>query len=171
MSKLSALKILDRAILPVIILFATKILAILLGSLIFNIGWQFNFSSSFYNFLFLQFYSREDLSILTNFSDTWLILICALIFCWYVFQALHLNKDRTHPTFISRLIHRRASHLITDNLQMQHNLTVWLLLSWIVFFLVAINFYQGLTSSFALGLGLATTLCLTAVFFELNRKG
>lgn len=170
MSQFSVSRFLDRAILPAIILIATKVGGIWIGCLIFNIAWAFNPSPIENNFLIFQFQNIEDLTTVTNFSDTLLVLTSAAFLSWALFQASHLNMDRTHPTVVSNLFRRKKYFWLTTANSIDHETTVWLSLIWLVLFMVLINFYQGLTTSFVLGLSFATTLGLTFVFYQTVRK-
>ncbi len=166
MKSLSAVKIVDRAILPTCIVVASKITAIFLGSIIFQIPWTFSTGSSTSSFLFLQFSSQEALSTLVNFSDLITILVCGVGFTWTIFQANHLNMDYSHPNLISRLVRQGKEFWLTTTGQVYHQATIWLALSWFVLFLIILNCYQGLTSSFVLGLALTITLGLTFALYK-----
>ncbi|HSX58411.1 MAG TPA: hypothetical protein VLE47_04045 [Candidatus Saccharimonadales bacterium] len=166
MKSVSALKLVDRAILPGVIVISTKILGIFLASLIFQIPWTISLEPTGSNFLIFSFSSSEALSTVTNFSDLVTILVCGLAFTWTIFQAQHLNIDFTHPTLISKLIKKGKDFWLTTTGQVYHQAAVWLLLTWVVFFLIIINVYQGLTSSFVLGVSLTITLGLTFVFYK-----
>ena len=170
MPTVSALKLIDRALLPIVVLVAAKLLGIFLACLIFGIGFEYRLSATVNNFLFLQFSSREDLSVVINFSDIITVLACGLGFSWVLFQANHLNIDKTHPTKISKLYHKGRDFWLTKTGQVDHALSVWLGLSWLVLFLVLVNVYQGLTSDFVLGVSLALTLGLTFGFYEFVRQ-
>ena len=171
MHRISALKIVDRAILPSVVVIATKILAVFVGSILFNIAWKTNFGVSENNFLILQFTSEEDLSTLVNFSDTLTMLACGVGFSWVLFQANHLNLDTTHPTLISKLYGKGRQFWLTTTGSIYHNATVWLVLSWLLLFYVLINVYQGLSSKFVLGMSLAITSALTFAYYKfVNRN-
>lgn len=170
MPRLSAIKLVDRAILPFVLLIATTLLAIFAGSLLFNISWGVNLQPLENNFLFFQFANSADLATIINFSDSIVVLTCGLGFVWTIFRANHLNIDKTHPRLISRLYGKGKDFWLTTTGQVYHDSTVWLGLSWLVLFLVLINVYQGLTSKFVLGMSLALTLGLTFAFYEFVRK-
>lgn len=170
MPKVSALQLLDRALLPTVVIIGVKLLGIFFGSLFFKVVWTFSLSRSETSFLFLNFQTFDDLSLLINFSDTLLVLACGLSFSWGMFQANHLNIDKAHPKFISKIYRKEKIFWVTTTGQIYHQISVWLGLSWLVLFLVMTNVYQGLTSSFVLGLALAVTLGLTFVFYDFVRR-
>lgn len=170
MPQLSALKVIDRALLPIVVVIAVKILGNFLGSLIFDINYVFNFSATVNNFLFFQFEDFESLSTIVNFSDTLLILTCGLALSWIIFQASNLNIDITHPTIINRIYKTGRNFWLTSNGQIYHQASVWLGLTWLVLFLILVDVYQNLTSTFVLGLSLAVTLGLTFIFYDFVRK-
>lgn len=171
MPKLSAIKLVDRAILPAVVIISAKLLSVLIASVVFTLPWQMDWQTSGINFLFIKFEEFENLSIAINFSDTISILVCGIGFSWSLFQAKHLNIDHSHPTIINRLIRTGRELFLTDKNSSYYQLAVWLTLSWLILFLVLINVYQGLTSNFVLGLSLSITLGLTYVFYEFVRKG
>ncbi len=171
MPRISAIRVVDRAILPSVILIATKILGIFVGSILFNIAWKTNFAGSENNFLILQFNSEEDLSTLVNFSDTLTMLACGIGFSWALFQANHLNIDTTHPTLISKLYSKGKEFWLTTTGSIYHTATVWLVLSWLILFFILVNVYQGLSSKFVLGMSLAITVALTFAYYKfVNRN-
>lgn len=170
MSRISALRVLDRAILPSVLIIASKIVSIFVATLIFHLNWQLNFDPVENNFLIVQFGSFADLSTAINFSDIITTLVCGLGFSWVVFQANHLNVDKTHPTLISKIYRKGKEFWLTRTGQIYHRAAVWLGLSWVVLFVVLVDVYQGLTSTFVLGVALILTLGLTFAFYDFVRK-
>ena len=171
MPRISAIRIVDRAVLPSVIIIAAKILGIFAASLLFNITWNINFSVSENNFLIFQFNNNEDLAAVVNFSDTIAVLAGGIGFSWVLFQANHLNIDITHPTLINKLIGKGKAFWLTTTGVTYHNATVWLVISWLLLFFVLVNVYQGLSSKFVLGMSLAITLALTFAYYKFVTKG
>ncbi len=170
MFQVSALRLVDRAILPSVIIIATKILAIFVACFLFSINWQFNLSPVENNFLILQFDTISDLSTVVNFSDTIVTLVCGVGFIWALFQANHPNINKTHPTVISKIYNKGKEFWLTTTGQVYHQTIVWLGLSWLVLFMVLVNVYQGVTSQFVLGVSLVLTLGLTVALYDFARK-
>ena len=171
MPRISAIRIVDRAVLPSVIIIAAKILGIFAASLLFNITWNINFSVSENNFLIFQFNNNEGLAAVVNFSDTIAVLAGGIGFSWVLFQANHLNIDITHPTLINKLISKGKAFWLTTTGVTYHNATVWLVISWLLLFFVLVNVYQGLSSKFVLGMSLAITLALTFAYYKFVTKG
>lgn len=171
MPKLSAIKLVDRAILPAVLVMSGKLIGVFLASLILGLPWEINWQGLGNNFLFINFTSLENFSAAINFSDTIVVLVCGLGFSWSLFQARHLNINHSHPTLINRIIRAGKELILTDKQKSSHQNTVWLSLTWLTLFLVLVNVYQGLTSNFVLGLSLAVTLGLTYVYYDFVRRG
>ena len=170
MPKVSALRLVEAAILPAIIIIATKLLALFVASLIFGISWEFNLAAFENNFLVFQYSSQSDLSTVINFSDMLVVLVCSAGFTWALFQAHHLNIDKTHPTLISKIYNKGRQFWLTTTGRVDHLAAVWLGLLWLVFFMVLVDVYQCLTSQFVLGVALAVTIGLTFAFYEFAKS-
>src|SRR3990172_11200243 len=166
MPRISAVKMIDRAILPSVVIVATKVLGVFVASLLFNIAWKTNLGVSENNFLIFQFNNKDDLATAVNFSDTIAVLAVGIGFSWVLFQANHLNFDITHPTLINKLISRGREFWLTTTGAIYHNATVWLVISWLLLFFVLVNVYQGLSSKFVLGMSLAITIGLTFSYYN-----
>jgi hypothetical protein len=165
MPQISTNRLVEAAILPSFFIIASKTLGLFVGSLLFSIPWSFNFSPAANNFLIFQYPGPTELSTVINFSDIVTVLTTGIGFTWIVFQAHHLNVDKTHPTLISKIYRKGRDFWLTTTGQIHHAAAVWLGLSWLVLFLVLINVYHGLTSEFVLGVALALTLGLTIAFY------
>lgn len=171
MPKISLLKLLDQAILPTVIVIGSKIGGIFLGSYFFNTTWEFSFQSHLpANLFFLNFSSLADLTKISNFSDMLVIVACGVGFTWVIFKTNFMNQDSVHPKFAARLHRGGKDFLLSSFRSLGHQLSVWYLLSWLVFTTVFGNVLAGSSSSFVLGFALALVVAFSVALYEIVWK-
>ncbi len=170
MRKISALKLLDEAILPVVLVVFCKIVAIFILTLVFNIPWSFNSTSGSYSFYFINFKDASGVFFVSSISDLVMILFVAVGFLWTLFRGSYFREDKLHPITAARLHKKGKESLIVDKNKAYHQAAVWLSLSWFTFFLSLDNVLQGSTSLLTFGVAVVATLGLTVVLLENSRS-
>lgn len=170
MQKLSALKLVDESILPVVLVISSKIFFAFLISMFFGITWYIGSDSSIYNLYFLNFASLSDLYLVNSLSDLAMVLVTAIGFIWVLFRGSYFGEENLHPINAGKLHKSGKQYLIVRSHETYHQATVWLSLSWFVFFLIVNNVFSGITSQIEFGISLTATLGLTVTFWENLRK-
>jgi len=165
MPKLSALKFIDRAILPVALVFGIKLLSIFLLTLAFGFAWSLD-SELKNRLLIFSFEKFSEVTIVSTISDIVTILVCTLGLAWAVFRTTYFRKDRIHPALDVLLRHKSQDALLLSKEDGLHQVTVWLVVSWFSLFLVLNNVLVGITSFFVLGFGVGINLALTLAFYR-----
>lgn len=169
MDKISALKFIDKAILPAVLLVAGKVLTIFLLALVFSVPWSFNSINGNYGFFFINFANSNDAFFLNNLSDFVMLLTVSVGFLWTIFRGSHFREDRLHPITTARLHKSGREGLIIKQRAALTEGLVWLSLSWVVLFLILNNCLQGYTSQVVFGFAAVATLGLTITLFEAFR--
>lgn len=166
---MSALKLIDEAILPVVLVIASKIASIFLLSLIFSIPWSLNSTSGSYSFYFIHFTNASSVFFISSISDLVMICVVALGFLWTLFRGNYFREDKLHPIDQAKLHKKGKEDLIVAKNEAYHQAAVWLSLSWATFFLSLDNVLQGATSQLTFGVAVVTTLGLSLALFENSR--
>lgn len=166
MRKVAALKLIDTAILPVVLVVGSKILAVFLLTLIFDIPWKLSNQTGFYLF---NFQKATDVFFVSSVSDLVMILVVAIGFLWTLFRGSYFREDRLHPIFAAKLHKKGREGLITSVNSAYHQAAVWLSLSWFTFLLIIENTLSLNTSQITFGIAIVTTFGLTIVLLE-NQK-
>lgn len=171
MPKLSALKLIDEAILPLVLVVCSKIFASFILTILLGISWVLtNQTSSGYNLYFLSFSNQEDLYLINTFSDLVMILVSAIGFVWVLFRANFFGQSRLHPIFAAKLYKKGREHMIMSDHEVYHQAAIWLTLSWFTLFTIINNVALGSSSEFNLGVGLVITITLNLTLWERLRK-
>lgn len=166
MKKVSALKLIDTAILPVIVVVGSKILAIFLLTLFFNIPWALSNQTGFYLF---DFQKATDVFFVSSISDLVMVLTTAIGFLWVLFRGNYFRADKIHPILAAKLYKKNREGLITNINDAYHQAAVWLSLSWFTFLLIIENTLSLNTSQVTFGIAVVTTFGLTVVLLENSR--
>lgn len=169
MHKVSALKLIDEAILPVVLVLASKITVAFLVSGLFGLVWNFNLSASSNSLFFLNFTSKPDLYLVNSFSDLIMILVTSAGFVWVLFRHKHFGEENIHPIAKSKLHKQNQEFLIVTFQETYHQAAVWLSLSWFVLFIVFNNVILAATSQINLGIAFIVTAVLS-ILLEQNSK-
>lgn len=165
MKKVSALAIIDTAIMPVIVIIGSKILAIFLVTLFFNIPWTFT-NQTGYGFFFINFNNISDAFFVGSISDLIMILTTAVGFLWILFRSNYFREDKIHPVLAAKLHKKGREGLITSSENAYRQSIVWLSLSWFTFLLILDDTLHLTTSQLTFGIAVVTTLGLTLTLLE-----
>lgn len=165
MPKISALKFIDEAILPIACVVGVKFLSILLPTMVLGFSWSFD-SEVKNRLLIFSFEKFSELITVSNISDIAAVLTSCIGFSWVVFRSTYFRKDRIHPAVEVILRQKSREGLLSSKEESLHQVTVWLVISWFLLFFVLNNVLVGITSFFVLGLGIGINIALTAAFYK-----
>ena len=170
MPKISALKFIDEAILPVALIVGTKFISIFILTIILGFSWSFD--SEIKNRLLIFSFDRfSDLTVVSNVSDIAAVLVGCFGFSWTIFRSQNFRKDAVHPATEVNLRQKSQENLILSKEEGFHQVSVWAIASWFLLFFVLNNVLVGITSFFVLGLGIGVNLALTLAFYKDLVKG
>lgn len=166
MQGFSALKLLDRSILPVVILVGVKLLAVFLFSLILGYNWVFSFYPSTSRILMFVFENNSQVKVLSNLSDFLMVLTAAFFFAWKLFKAENLTEESVHPSLLLKLYETGREFFVSPSVEIYHDVSVWFSLAWFCVFVVSYNVLAGSTSLIVLGLAVAIALTLSTLLWQ-----
>ncbi len=165
MPKISALKFIDEAIIPIALIIGTKFLSILILTIILGFSWSFD-SEVKNRLLFFSFDHFNDLIIVSNISDLAALVISSVGFSWVILRSRTFRKDLIHPVTEVKLRQKSQEGLILSAEESLHQESVWLVASWFLMFFVLNNVLVGTTSFFVLGIGIGINTALTLAFYR-----
>lgn len=165
MPKISALKFVDEAILPIALIVGTKFLSIFILTIILGFSWSFD-SEIKNRLLIFSFDKFSDLTVVSNVSDMAAVFVSCFGFAWIIFRSRNFRKDLVHPATEVKLRQKNQENLILSKEEGLHQESVWLVASWFLMFFILNNVLVGITSFFVLGLGIGVNLALTIAFYK-----
>lgn len=166
MPKITPLRLIDRAILPVIIVFGAKLGSILVFSSVFNYTWSLDYNFSANHLFFLTFENKNDIYVLSNISNFVVVLLTACYFTWVLFKAEYLGQNHIHPNLMTKLYESGREFFISKEEIVYHEATVWFTISWFVLFTIALDVSAGNSSFMILGFAFAVVTMLSVVLWN-----
>ena len=167
MSDISKLGLLDKFILPFLILLGTKYISIFIINLLFSFSWKFGFS--FYQVFFLPFiyYSdKRQLIVANSLSSLFVVLVLAIGFTWIIFRFQNFHEHHIKPKTASILHQKKMENLILSDAEFHRQLIVWFSLAWFVFIFILLEFLSGSVILPVLSLNLTVVLFLSLVIIS-----
>jgi hypothetical protein len=129
MPKVSLLKLIDEAVLPVVVIFGSKLLGLFFANNAFNLGGVFNSYDFSLTTPFFFYPSPTAARIASDFSTLVVYLVIALGFGWVVFRAHHFHLSHLHPTVAKRVFLHEKDFLLVNSYEIYHQAAIWLSLS------------------------------------------
>jgi len=160
------LKLVDESIVPAVLLFATKVIGLILTARFLGISLTIADKS-------LYFARYQDLVLANNISNIMVGLVALIGTSIVLIRLYHFHDSHIHPSFLTKLLESDLEFVISTSFDLFHQVAVWLSLG---FFITASFFVQavfGLTSPFILFVSLfvLVLLCVMAVLdFEREVK-
>jgi len=150
------LKLLDEAIVPAVLLFATKIAGLVLAARFLGVP-------LYVSDKVIYFSHYRDLVLANNISNILLGLVILLGTSVVLVRLYYFHDSHVHPFFLTKLLESDLEFAISTSFELFHQVTVWLSLG---FFTVASFFVQsvfGLTSPYILFASLFGLIFLTVL--------
>jgi hypothetical protein len=167
---LSALKLLEKAILPLTLVVCAKFGAVFILSFLTSSQVVFGNYGTGVNLFFLNYSDLESAIWVSTLSDLIASIVCALGFSWLLFRAQNLTLENIHPRSAGKLFRKGHHRFLTNASEMISEGLVWLSLGLAVVLLALINWSTGLTSPLVLGFILAISFGLGwALVVEIKR--
>jgi hypothetical protein len=165
MPRISAIKVIDKAILPIVLVLGSKFVTVFLLTIFFGFAWSFD-NEVKNRLLIFSFEKFTDLVIISTVSDSIAVLTACTGLAWVIFRSSTFRKDKIHPVVEVKIRQKAQESLILEKEDSQHETTVWLVISWFLLFFVLNNVLVGITSFFVLGMGVGVNLALTIAFYK-----
>lgn len=172
MFRISLTKLLDESILPLFLVFGGKYISALFINLVFSYDWGFSFSvSQVFSLPFVHYSNFGDLLVANSISSFFMSLVLVVGFSWVIFRFQHFHENHISPKIAANLHSQKMEYLIIDEVEFDHQITVWFSLAWLIFILVLLEFLAGNIALFVLSINTATVLFLSVVtIFNLYKK-
>jgi len=158
------LKLIDEAIVPAVILVATKIVSIILVSSYLKLNWEFTKSG-------ITFYNKEDFVTANSISSIFMYGVIFSILIWIIFQSQVLCESRVKPKTVNFLVSQGLYNLVISTVDIYSRGLIWfsyaVLTSTILFF----QYQSGLVNLFVVSIsGVLTILAGAFLFFDLEKE-
>jgi len=165
MNKLSILKLLDKIVLPLVILIAARYIGLFLFGFIPSNTFNFSFSKQWNTIPFLKLPNEASLSA-NSFSWAFVALVVALYFGFLAFRNLHLNQEFIHPKQARFFHNKNIEFLIVEAREALHQNIALVLLSAANLVFISRDFFRGTLSPLIFGLLLAEISILILFFSQ-----
>lgn len=129
MPKVSLIKLLDEAILPVVVIVGAKIFGLFLANDLFNLNAIFNFQTFTLSTPLFSYSDQVSSRIASDFSTLIVYFVVALGFGWVVFRAHHFHLSHLHPTVAKKVFLHEKDFLLVNSYEIYHQASIWLGLS------------------------------------------
>lgn len=170
MPKISALKLVDEAVIPVVLVIGAKICAIFLVTIVLNYPWTFGRVDDSLSLWFITFSNFNHLIVVSSISDFFAALVAGIGFAWIIYRSEDFGKENLHPKRASHLHRKGLEFLIINTYEAFHQASIWFIVSWLTVFSIFLNSIVGITSVFILGFSVSITLILTYGLREFVRR-
>jgi len=162
------IKLIDQAILPAVILVASKILALIFVNYKFNLDWQLGPSGIIYS-------SKSDFIIANSYSSLFMYFSITIGLILLIIRADKWHATHIEPKLSAKLFEKKLNFVITDNFNLYSKAVVWLSYSWLAAALMLIQSYYNLLTSWVAYTALAistisTILMIADMEKEINNK-
>ena len=160
MFKLSWLKIIDEAVLPVCLVVASKIAGVLLAAYFFNLKYDSN-----QTVIFLKFSEAAATKTANSFALILMLIVILVGFGFVLLKAYYFHESHIHPKSSARLAKLKLANLIEGNFEIYHQAIIWLGLFWFVFFLGLVQFINGEIYWWLTAVALFFAVTLTSILY------
>ena len=161
-----------EAILPVVLVFGAKYISVFVIALLLSLEWAVGFSlSQIFTLPFIQFSNSADLLLVNSVSSLFMTMILTVGYAAALYRFQYFHENFIEPKVAARVHARNMEYLIFKETQAHSQITVWFILSWIVFLLILLEFLAGSAVLFVLVANFIITLLLgSAIVFDMHKK-
>jgi len=151
------IKLVDLAVLPAAILIFTKIISLLIINAVLGLSWDVQtFSDAFFGIKLT--YSTYELSTVITYSNLFMHFAALSGASIAIIKLYYLHPAHVRPSVVLKLAKSDRLHYIQSSFHLYHEAIVWTLFMLVTDIIILINFTQGLTESWVLGLSIISTL-------------
>ncbi len=160
------LKLVDRAILPALLLLCAKVVGTVLANYYWHLAWDFTDTG-------ITYFSQEDYVLANSYSSLLMFAVVFLGLVATIIKSRVFHEKVVSPRLSAKLASMGASSLIVTSYDLYSSALIWLSYGWLTTFVLAVSAYFHLNYSWvtlvALGLtGAATLLMVVDVERELK---
>lgn len=129
----SLLKIIDKAIIPALLILTAKVVGLVIANYWYNLSWDGTTSV----FPLLEYRSEEAYIMANTLSNLFVALTILVGFLWMLIKAHWLHGSHISPKLSSTLVQKQLTGLIVGSWELYHQAVVWLAYLWIALILFA----------------------------------
>lgn len=158
------LQLVDRAVLPAVLVGAAKILGVILFSSLFDLSYEAKGMS-------LVFSTPEAFLKVTSYSDLIVLGVITGGLGWVVLRSNFLHDNHLSPELAVRLVSLDLLDLIGASVAIYQQAVVWLSYAWLFTIYLGFQFYLGLVWGWVFLV--AVFVCLNAtwlILFDVERE-
>jgi len=171
--QISAVKILDELILPLVIVAVSRYLSIFIAALVLPFSFSLSLAGGYHSLWFIDFPNKTQAAQANLISWLFVTTVLAAYFGFVVFRSLHFSHEQLHPKHAQKLHSSNMEFLIINQEEAFHQIVSWLVIDLLIFTFLFFDFLNGGLGAAALGyfLGISgALLTLCYVVFDRARK-
>src|SRR3989344_6508056 len=127
----SIIKLIDEAIIPVLILIVAKMVSLFAVSLAFNLPFEIK-AQGFLNILpVVIFKNIADYTVAENYSNLAMLIVASLGTLFVLVRAHFFHASHIHPKLHARLVRLNLESLIAPSYHLYHQAAIWLIFLWL----------------------------------------
>lgn len=161
----SLITVLDDVILPASLTIVAKFIGVILVIALFDVEWSVNEYTNDL-FAFGSTRSREDIEIITSYSDLFMYFTLALLFSLNVFKVVFMKTKKIDSNGVKKLIERNVFDLLRGSYEIYRFATIWLWFTILANILIIVNVAQGNTYTWIGIVTSITTLLLAFILLQ-----
>ncbi len=156
--------LIDQAILPAVILVASKILSLIVLNRKFNLSWQLGTNGIVYSL-------KQDFVFANSYSSLFMYFSIMVGLFLVIIRASKWHSTHITPSLAAKLHEKKLDFLVSDNLSVYSKAAVWLSYSWLSTFLMFIQSYNHLLFSWIAYVALVVSFIVTVfVIVDLEKE-
>lgn len=127
----SIIKLIDEAIIPVLILIVAKMVSLFAVSLAFSFPFEIK-AQGFLNILpAVSFKNMADYIVAENYSNFVMLIVVSLGTFFVLIRAHFFHTSHIHPKLHARLVRLNLESLIAPSYHLYHQAAVWIVFLWL----------------------------------------
>ncbi|PIP04832.1 hypothetical protein COX53_00245 [candidate division WWE3 bacterium CG23_combo_of_CG06-09_8_20_14_all_40_14] len=157
-------KLIDKAILPAIVLTFSKIISLIIVNQKFRLNWQVGTSGIIYT-------SKSDFVLANTYSSLFMYFSIMAGLLLLLIKAVRWHSTHIDPKVSARLHFRKLDFLVTESLDLYLNTVIWLGYSWLAAALMLIQSYYNLILPWVSYIALFVSITATIfVLLDIERE-
>jgi len=136
------LRLIDEAIIPAIIIFMSKLFAVVFLIQWLGARWEFNTLSFFPG---VTFQDSATLIFVNSYSSLFMFIVVFLGLGWVLTKAHHFHDTHISPGFVLQLLSWNLTNVISSTHELFHQGVVWFSYLWLTTLLIGFHVVVGST--------------------------
>ena len=151
------IKLIDKAILPAILLLTARVVSLVALSHYFSINYKITTSG-------IEFMSLADYTQINSYSLLTMVIAIMLGISWILIKSFVFHESHIHPKTTAKLFTLQVPSFIQSSFDLYSQASVWLSYSYLLLIISAVMTFYGIVYSWVLSVSLILTLISTVLF-------